>query len=109
MQVITSAKFHPQHCHIFAYSSSKGSIRLSDMRDRALCDKHAKAFEEETDGNGNKSFFSEIIASISDINFAREVRLLRDLVTKLVVLALLLMFYSASLRLPLCCLSCCMI
>lgn len=72
--MITSAKFHPQHCHIFAYSSSKGSIRLADMRDRALCDNHAKAFEE-VDAGGSKSFFSEIIASISDISFGREVRL----------------------------------
>lgn len=46
VQVITSADFHPQHCNIFAYSSSKGCIRLADMRNAALCDKHAKAFEE---------------------------------------------------------------
>lgn len=46
MQVITSAEFHPQHCNIFAYSSSKGCIRLADMRNSALCDRHAKAFEE---------------------------------------------------------------
>lgn len=46
MQVITSAEFHPHHCNIFAYSSSKGCIRLADMRDAALCDRHAKAYEE---------------------------------------------------------------
>lgn len=46
LQVITSAEFHPQHCHVFAYSSSKGCIRVADMRNAALCDKHAKAFEE---------------------------------------------------------------
>jgi hypothetical protein len=45
-QVITSAEFHPKHCNIFAYSSSKGCIRLADMRDSALCDRHAKAYEE---------------------------------------------------------------
>lgn len=45
-QVITSAEFHPQHCNVFAYSSSKGCIRLADMRSSALCDQHAKAFEE---------------------------------------------------------------
>lgn len=45
-QVITSAEFHPKHCNIFAYSSSKGCIRLADMRNSALCDRHAKAYEE---------------------------------------------------------------
>lgn len=28
---------------MFVYSSSKGSIRLCDMREQALCDKHAKS------------------------------------------------------------------
>lgn len=46
LQVITSAEFHPQQCNVFAYSSSKGCIRLGDMRNAALCDKHAKAYEE---------------------------------------------------------------
>lgn len=45
-QVITSAQFHPNHCHVLAYSSSKGCIRLADMRAAALCDRHSKAFEE---------------------------------------------------------------
>ncbi|WIA11306.1 hypothetical protein OEZ85_011429 [Tetradesmus obliquus] len=72
-EVITSAEFHPQHCNIFAYSSSKGCIRLADMRNSALCDRHAKAFEE-VDASGSKSFFSEIIASISDISFSRDGR-----------------------------------
>lgn len=72
-EVITSAEFHPKHCNIFAYSSSKGCIRLADMRSSALCDRHAKAYEE-VDTTGNKSFFSEIIASISDIRFSRDGR-----------------------------------
>ena len=41
-EVITAAEFHPQQCQTFAYSSSKGSIRLCDMRQAALCDKHCK-------------------------------------------------------------------
>jgi hypothetical protein len=46
LQVITCADFHPQHCNLFAYSSSKGLIRLADMRQAALCDQHAKLFED---------------------------------------------------------------
>jgi hypothetical protein len=41
-EVITAAEFHPIHCNYFAYSSSKGTIKLADMRESALCDHHAK-------------------------------------------------------------------
>ena len=49
LQVITCAEFHPQECHTFAYSSSKGGIKVGDMRAQALCDKHAKVFEMHED------------------------------------------------------------
>jgi serine/threonine-protein phosphatase 2A regulatory subunit B len=41
-EVITAAEFHPIHCNLFMYSSSKGTIKLADMRESALCDSHAK-------------------------------------------------------------------
>jgi serine/threonine-protein phosphatase 2A regulatory subunit B len=44
-EVITSAQFHPQHCNIIMYSSSRGSIKLGDTRSSALCDVCAKVFE----------------------------------------------------------------
>ncbi|KAK8524851.1 hypothetical protein V6N12_029705 [Hibiscus sabdariffa] len=81
-EVITSAEFHPTHCNMLAYSSSKGSIRLIDLRQSALCDSHAKLFEEP-EPPGSRSFFTEIIASISDIKFAKDGRyiLSRDYMT----------------------------
>ncbi|KAJ7966449.1 Serine/threonine-protein phosphatase 2A 55 kDa regulatory subunit B [Quillaja saponaria] len=81
-EVITSAEFHPTHCNMLAYSSSKGSIRLIDMRQSALCDTHSKLFEEQ-EAPGSRSFFTEIIASISDIKFAKDGRhvLSRDYMT----------------------------
>ncbi|MQL70964.1 hypothetical protein Taro_003291 [Colocasia esculenta] len=81
-EVITSAEFHPAHCNTLAYSSSKGTIRLIDMRQSALCDSHAKLFEEKA-ALGSRSFFSEIIASISDIKFGKDGRYLlsRDYMT----------------------------
>ncbi|TQE05678.1 hypothetical protein C1H46_008697 [Malus baccata] len=81
-EVITSAEFHPTHCNTLAYSSSKGSIRLIDLRQSALCDSHAKLFEEP-EAPGARSFFTEIIASISDIKFGKEGRyiLSRDYMT----------------------------
>jgi len=72
-EVITAAEFHPSHCNIFMYSSSKGTIKLGDMRAAALCDQHANIFEEEEDPQ-NKSFFSEIISSISDVRFSKDGR-----------------------------------
>ncbi|XP_047311056.1 serine/threonine protein phosphatase 2A 55 kDa regulatory subunit B beta isoform-like [Impatiens glandulifera] len=81
-EVITSAEFHPTHCNMLAYSSSKGSIRLIDLRQSALCDTHSKLFEEH-EVPGTRSFFTEIIASISDIKFSNGGRhiLSRDYMT----------------------------
>lgn len=42
-EVITAAEFHPKECNLFVYSSSKGIIRLCDMRQSALCDSQAKS------------------------------------------------------------------
>jgi serine/threonine-protein phosphatase 2A regulatory subunit B len=109
-EVITAAEFHPQHCNLFMYSSSKGNIKLSDMRAASLCDQHAKrkfyflqrcavlqfrcfnstynectfpTVYEDAEDPSTKSFFSEIIASISDVKFSKDGRyiLARDYLT----------------------------
>ncbi|XP_028852631.1 serine/threonine-protein phosphatase 2A 55 kDa regulatory subunit B alpha isoform isoform X1 [Denticeps clupeoides] len=72
-EVITASEFHPYQCSTFVYSSSKGSIRLCDMRAAALCDRHCKLFEEQEDPS-QRSFFSEIISSISDVKFSHSGR-----------------------------------
>ena len=78
---INAADFHPTNCNTFMYTSSRGCIKLADMRQSALCDSYAKNFEvtEETE----KSFFSEIIASISDAKFSNDGRYIisRDYLT----------------------------
>ncbi|XP_049777692.1 protein phosphatase PP2A 55 kDa regulatory subunit isoform X1 [Schistocerca cancellata] len=81
-EVITAAEFHPVECNLFVYSSSKGTIRLCDMRAAALCDRHAKMFEEPEDPT-NRSFFSEIISSISDVKLSNSGRYMisRDYLT----------------------------
>jgi serine/threonine-protein phosphatase 2A regulatory subunit B len=84
-EVITSASFHPSHCHILLYSTSKGSIRLGDLRDGARCESqapHAKLYEMEEDP-ATKSFYSEIISSVSDAKFTADGRyiLSRDYLT----------------------------
>ncbi|CCC68531.1 hypothetical protein NCAS_0B04470 [Naumovozyma castellii] len=68
-EVITSAVFHPQDCNLFMYSSSKGTIKLCDMRQNALCDYKTKTFEEYMDPISH-NFFTEITSSISDVKFS---------------------------------------
>ncbi|CCK71190.1 protein phosphatase 2A regulatory subunit CDC55 KNAG_0G01320 [Huiozyma naganishii CBS 8797] len=68
-EVITSACFHPVDCNHFMHSSSKGTIKLCDMRQNALCDNRAMTFEEYTNPI-NHNFFTEITSSISDIKFS---------------------------------------
>ncbi|KAL4634061.1 hypothetical protein ACB092_04G170200 [Castanea dentata] len=72
-EVITSAEFHPFHCNLLAYSSSRGFIHLVDMRRSALCDQSAILLQDGG-SHGFKSFFTEIIASISDIKFSNDGR-----------------------------------
>ncbi|KAM7537608.1 hypothetical protein Aperf_G00000071738 [Anoplocephala perfoliata] len=81
-EVITSADFHPTSCSLFMYSSSKGILRLCDMRQNALCDKSALTFQE-TDAPENRGFFSEIVNSITDLKFSNSSRyvLSRDYLT----------------------------
>jgi serine/threonine-protein phosphatase 2A regulatory subunit B len=81
-EVVTAAEFHPVSCNLFMYSSSKGTIKLADMRENALCDSHAKLFEEWMDP-AQHSFFTEITSSISDVRFSHDGRYIvsRDYMT----------------------------
>uniref|UniRef100_A0A665XD09 Serine/threonine-protein phosphatase 2A 55 kDa regulatory subunit B n=1 Tax=Echeneis naucrates TaxID=173247 RepID=A0A665XD09_ECHNA len=85
-EVITAAECHPHQCNVFVYSSSKGTIRLCDMRAAALSKCKEKnifiiniyypphqVFEEPEDPS-SRSFFSEIISSISDVKFSHSGR-----------------------------------
>lgn len=42
-EVITCAEFHPSQCSQFIYSTSKGIIKLADLRAAALCDNQVKS------------------------------------------------------------------
>ena len=80
-EVITAAEFHPTHCNMFAYSTSKGSIKLGDMRTAATLERASKTFEEQ-EAPGSRSFFSEIVASVSDLHFAGDAGSGRYLVSR---------------------------
>ncbi|OBA26312.1 protein phosphatase 2A regulatory subunit PR55 [Hanseniaspora valbyensis NRRL Y-1626] len=81
-EVITSAEFHPQQCNLFMYASSKGTIKLCDMRNNSLCDNHSQIFEEYSDPITH-NFFTEITSSISDVKFSPDGRYIasRDYLT----------------------------
>lgn len=71
-EVITSATFHPSHGNLFMYSTSRGSLRLCDLRDSALCDQSSLIFgnsNSSSNSNGN-GFFDEIISSVTDVKFS---------------------------------------
>lgn len=82
-EVITAAEFHPQQPNTLVYSSSKGVVRLCDLREKALCDRGGGKVFEQPASEGEKSFFSEVISSVSDVKFSRDGRYLmaRDYMT----------------------------
>lgn len=72
-EVITASQFHPFVDNQFIFSTSKGVIKLGDLRKSSVCDHTAISFEDK-DANVNKNFFTEIISSISDVTFSKDGR-----------------------------------
>ena len=83
-EVIMAAEFHPTDCAALAYCSSKGVLRLADLRERALCDAKGgcRTFRPQADAEAS-SFFSEVVSSMTDVKFSRDGRRLmtRDYMT----------------------------
>lgn len=73
-EVLTCATFHPDHCHLFVHSTSRGVVRLCDLRTSALCDNWARMYALPPENSRRNSFFSEIIASVSDVKFSPDGR-----------------------------------
>jgi len=67
-EVITCSDFHPQSCNILVYATSKGVIRMGDLRDSALCDHYSKQFEDNESDIGG--FFQELVTTVSDVKFS---------------------------------------
>lgn len=81
-EVITACDVHRVNCHEFCYSTSKGSIKLMDMRSKALCDDFPKIFSSPV-VSGEKPFFSDVTQTITDVKFSRGGRFIvsRDFMT----------------------------
>lgn len=67
-EVITCAEFHPVQCNEFIYSTTKGIIRVCDLRASAICDRNAKEFVDPN--KGTIDFFSELVSTISEVKFS---------------------------------------
>eukprot|EP01028_Stygiella_incarcerata_P006560 TRINITY_DN267_c1_g2_i1.p1 TRINITY_DN267_c1_g2~~TRINITY_DN267_c1_g2_i1.p1 ORF type:complete len:451 (-),score=86.25 TRINITY_DN267_c1_g2_i1:533-1885(-) len=80
-EVITTASFHPSHCSLFLYSTSRGATKLCDVRNGSTCDRDGKQFLAP--GDSSKEFFSELVCSVSDAKFLPDGRhfITRDYLT----------------------------
>lgn len=73
-EIITSTEFHPHHCHLFALTTSQGSVKLHDLRSSALCQNYIRTFEAPQANTSRATLFTEIMASISDAKFSPDGR-----------------------------------
>jgi len=83
-EVITSAEFHPQHASQLVYSSSKGLVRLCDLRESARVERQSgRIFGHAQQSENERTFFSEVISSMSDVKFSHNGRyvMARDYMT----------------------------
>lgn len=70
-EVLTTAKFDPQQDTIFGCGTSKGIIKLCDIRTHSRVSTAAVQFEDES-LKANKNFFTDFVSSISDFSFPRD-------------------------------------
>jgi len=67
-EVITYSDFHPKHCNLLVYTTSKGIIRMGDLRCSALCNSYSKVFKDSESDIGG--FFQELVTTISSLQFS---------------------------------------
>lgn len=70
-EVITTAKFDPFVDSTFACGTSKGVIKLCDLRANSKVTGPALHLEDEA-AKASKNFFTELVSSISDLNYGRD-------------------------------------
>ncbi|KAL6633981.1 hypothetical protein ACP70R_026652 [Stipagrostis hirtigluma subsp. patula] len=76
VEVITTAEFHPSSCGLLAYGSSRGLLRLVDLRRSALCDHSVRIFQDQESCVQPRTFFTEIVSCITDLKFTGDGRFL---------------------------------
>lgn len=67
-QVIKHVEFHPEHCNIFSYGTSKGELLLADLRARSTVKRPTKVFYS---ASSKPDFFTEIIEQVLHSSFSK--------------------------------------
>lgn len=70
-EVITTAKFDPFQDTIFTYATSKGLMKVCDLRTNSRVVNASLSFENET-GKTAKNFFTDFIKSVCDFNYTKD-------------------------------------
>lgn len=69
-EVITSAYFHPSQPYTIALTTSRGVVKLSDLRTSPTCKSFIKKYEWPRHKHARRTFISELTASICDLSFS---------------------------------------
>lgn len=70
IEVITSAHFHPSQPYTIALTTSRGVVKLSDLRTSPTCKSFVKKYEWPRHKHARRTFISELTASICDLSFS---------------------------------------
>jgi len=67
-QVIKHVEFHPVHCNIFSYGTSRGELLLADLRASSTVKKPSKIFHS---ASKTRDFFTEIVEQVLHSSFSK--------------------------------------
>jgi len=67
-EIITYSALHPRDCNSLIFGTSKGTIKVADLRTTALCQTFSKEFEDVNSDIGG--FFKDLVTSISCAEFS---------------------------------------
>eukprot|EP00792_Barthelona_sp_PAP020_P005708 TRINITY_DN2763_c0_g1_i3.p1 TRINITY_DN2763_c0_g1~~TRINITY_DN2763_c0_g1_i3.p1 ORF type:complete len:422 (+),score=91.33 TRINITY_DN2763_c0_g1_i3:44-1309(+) len=83
-EIVVKSRFHPTDCNTFAYGSSRGILRIADMRTNVNCDAPAQMFYSDNSVLQKKSNgIKDSLNSIADFRFSPNGRniVVRDYLT----------------------------
>jgi len=67
-EIITYSSLHPRDCNNLIFGTSKGTIKVADLRTSALCQSFSMEFEDINSDIGG--FFKDLVTSISCVEFS---------------------------------------
>ena len=75
-EVITCTRYFPQQSNLFHFSTSKGILRVSDLRESACISKYSKTFKDHkaTSNGETNGAYTELISAITDVKLSQSER-----------------------------------